>query len=406
MQYNRYGSKLYRVVKTNGATTDSIYHDLAGTYRFDRVAPSRKKPSGWLSPTSFSLSTNSPNAICFDYFYARATAKSTGNRITVIGNEKYGVSVSNLSFDNGLASRAELKALQKLKDQHVNLSVAFAERAATAETVAQTATMLARAINRIRKFDVPGTLAALGADNFTGLTKKQRRILSSSLPNTEKASNLWLSLQYGWLPLLSDVYGSAEQLAQHDAAYPDRYRASVRGKAGSTQKNDFYKVGQFACSGGMRFNLMRSNDNEMSAYVRLDFKVGNPVLAEASQVGFTNPVSVAWELVPFSFVADWFYPIGNYINALDATLGWDFMGGSLTKRIEQKTRNYPQNDAGYNGNYYNGTVMSGYGTYYRKSVTRSVYSAPPIPDLIRPKVPDFGGRRASNAIALLKQAFR
>lgn len=33
--------------------------------------------------------------------------------------------------------------------------------------------------------------------------------------------------------------------------------------------------------------------------------------------GWSNPAAVLWEATPFSFVADWFYPIGDYLQALD-----------------------------------------------------------------------------------------
>lgn len=33
--------------------------------------------------------------------------------------------------------------------------------------------------------------------------------------------------------------------------------------------------------------------------------------------GFNSPASVLWEATPFSFVGDWFFPIGDYLKALD-----------------------------------------------------------------------------------------
>jgi len=35
----------------------------------------------------------------------------------------------------------------------------------------------------------------------------------------------------------------------------------------------------------------------------------------------TNPALVAWELVPFSFVADWFVPIGSWLTAIAPLIG-------------------------------------------------------------------------------------
>jgi hypothetical protein len=35
-------------------------------------------------------------------------------------------------------------------------------------------------------------------------------------------------------------------------------------------------------------------------------------------LGLTDPLSVAWELIPYSFVVDWFVPIGTYLDNLNA----------------------------------------------------------------------------------------
>jgi hypothetical protein len=49
----------------------------------------------------------------------------------------------------------------------------------------------------------------------------------------------------------------------------------------------------------------------MKAY----FKFNPEVTDLLAQTGFTNPANVIWELVPFSFVVDWFIRIGDYLNA-------------------------------------------------------------------------------------------
>jgi hypothetical protein len=47
-------------------------------------------------------------------------------------------------------------------------------------------------------------------------------------------------------------------------------------------------------------------------------------------LGLTNPLAIAWELVPFSFVLDWLVPVGTWLQSLDATLGVKFVGGCRT----------------------------------------------------------------------------
>lgn len=55
-----------------------------------------------------------------------------------------------------------------------------------------------------------------------------------------------------------------------------------------------------------------------------------PVSSLASEVGrklygFDNPAGVLWEATPYSFVADWFFPVGSYLNALNMSAFADSM---------------------------------------------------------------------------------
>lgn len=45
-----------------------------------------------------------------------------------------------------------------------------------------------------------------------------------------------------------------------------------------------------------------------------------------------NPLEVAWETVPFSFVADWVINIGDTLKALDALKGVEALTGTLTRK--------------------------------------------------------------------------
>lgn len=46
------------------------------------------------------------------------------------------------------------------------------------------------------------------------------------------------------------------------------------------------------------------------------YRIDNPVTAAASAYQLDDPLSLAWELVPLSFVVDWFVPIGEYLSSI------------------------------------------------------------------------------------------
>jgi len=52
---------------------------------------------------------------------------------------------------------------------------------------------------------------------------------------------------------------------------------------------------------------------------------------KASQLGFVNPVSVAWQLVPFSFVVDWFVNVGQFIGSYTDFVGVEQSNPCVTR---------------------------------------------------------------------------
>lgn len=145
------------------------------------------------------------------------------------------------------------------------------------------------ALRRIKKYDDP-----LWIDNVP-LKRRNRAIREYDRDISES----WLELQYGWLPLLGDMKESAEFLAhQSSIGFQHRVTASVRqrweGTLPSSSPNDF----RFAKS-----------KRELSARIICKLREADVVTLS----GLTDPLSIAWELTPWSFVADWVIPIGTYL---------------------------------------------------------------------------------------------
>lgn len=290
------------------------------------------------------------------------------------------------------------KARAKVKDQDVNLAVAFGERAATAAGVTDVVTTLTKTVRALRRRDYERAMRELG------LRKRNRR----GLPN--EPSNAWLALQYGWLPLLSDVYGSCEALEKADENR-DRYRCTV--KAGYSDKEAVSRL----FTEGVGTCYVEVNKQVTTAYkgmTRLDYVLRNPLLATMSQVGVTNPLEVAWELVPFSFVADWFVPVGKYLSDLDATIGWEFLGGSTSTKVEQSYNPVVRRvHVGSNEQWGITTKNSTYaycngGKGRAMRFNRIAYGPLDEPTASLPRISGdpLNGKRLMSAIALLQQAFR
>lgn len=300
------------------------------------------------------------------------------------------------SFPTGFTTNLENKALGKLKDRGMNLSVAFAERKETISMVTNTVQTLVKGFRAARRGDWRGIQKILGC---RGLRSKP----------SKTAANLWLQYQYGWKPLYSDVYDGVSMLLDNDLERPKRYMVTVKASAESSSLYKEYRPVSLGLS-EVR-DILHVRDTTFKAWIRLDYYLQNGQLATASQLGITNPLEVAWEVVPFSFVADWFLPVGAALSALDATTGWSFRGGSLsTKRIVEARIEKPGYHV-WNSTtvpYHSGTtyVTGIYGnrtTYHNMSFARTVYGSSPSANLPRFSENPFSTTRLLSATSLFRQ---
>jgi len=226
------------------------------------------------------------------------------------------------SLDNSVITGLRLK----MKDQHVNLVQMYAERKQTADLFADTALKLTRAISAVRKGDIVGAAKAVGISaSRRGFSSVSRNIRNATGNEKEKQiSRAWLALQYGWKPLLDDCYGAAEQIAQantrNQQTRVSRTKSITENLSTSNHFNESL-VGYWS-----------SYETAQTVEIKyvLHYSVPGTIDHLLSQIGVTNPAMIAWELMPWSFVIDWFLPVGNFINQLDATAGLQFVSGSKT----------------------------------------------------------------------------
>lgn len=131
--------------------------------------------------------------------------------------------------------------------------------------------------------------------------------------------------------------------------------------------------------------------------------VSDPSVVTAGELGLTNPALVAWELVPYSFVVDWFLPIGDWLQAQTSLLGLSFSDLSITTTITKRAQFVDTID--FNDTprrTYSGTP--GYAKLYHKTKNRCVGCLLSKPQL-RFQNP-LSTNHAITALTLLNQRFK
>jgi hypothetical protein len=288
------------------------------------------------------------------------------------------------AFPNSVTNRAEQAALLKLKNQDLNLGQFIAEWKQTSRLLANSASRIAAQVRHYRKKNPKAWHDVTLWQNGNCIRSNWHKIPSS-----------WLELQYGWTPLMSDIYAAALHLAR-----PDRLPL-IHVKGYAEDGSDFTTALQSSfhagSSGKYKFDVSHK------AWVSMYYRLSNAQLAEFSSLGLINPVEIVWELLPYSFVVDWFLPVGNWLSSLTADAGFTFQGGSLSKMTEVKASGtkdviwltHPTAKA-------SGSVPVVGGKAF--NFARSCYSSSPVPGLYF-KNP-LSATHIANAMALLALAFR
>jgi hypothetical protein len=247
--------------------------------------------------------------------------------------------------------------------------------------IAESAVRLNIGMRYLRKGNVSGAMAAW----TRGTSTKDRRYHPNvPKPNARDLANLQLELSYGWLPLMSDAYEGAGYLAHHmQTASKTSYRATYKRRL--TNDTNFINFSGVSAKTSDSFVF-----GQIIARMSEDWSFSTTQLA-----GLDDPLGMAWERLPWSFVADWFIPISNYLQAR-----------AFAKRVTGTfitTTGYRRRYAGLTTSGPFVIIDPGY-SYRGLSMSRSISSSLSVPI---PKLKPFSSvpswRRAANAVSLLIQ---
>jgi len=318
----------------------------------------------------------------------------------------------SVSYDESVAELTEQAVAQAtaglfedVSEGDFNASVSAAEMPKTLRLVASTATRLGGAFRSLRRFDVPGAFRSLGAGSgphYRSLVRRSNTARKQALRSGDVAkaglqfaAGSWLEVKYGWKPLLMEVHSGSEALGRHFAkANSSDLRSYGSGKAKTSAvlaPNSNYKV-------------VVNGERKVSVRYAVYSRVVSPGLRTAAGLGLTNPASVAWELLPFSFVVDWFLPVGNFIDSLSATAGTKFSSGAMMVKVEEGF------DSSISSAYYGGQWYGTNWTYESsdKSFERTVLTSYPArTNILKAKkmTKALNTNKVVTSLALLVSAF-
>lgn len=221
-----------------------------------------------------------------------------------------------------------LAKLIKARKQGFNAGVFIAELPQAMNMFASTAMRLTRMHAALRHGNPLAAWEALGfsSKSVDGILARARRGRSEKNFRREVANNASsyaLEMAFGWAPLLGDVFAATEKLATVLHGVP---RTSVK----ASMEAEPQVVSGVRGDGGSYVVV-----TTLSVRGGFTFRVSNEWVALAADIGFTNPMSILWETIPFSFAFDWLVDVGSWLHRFSATHGLEFVDGYASRKGKQ-----------------------------------------------------------------------
>lgn len=141
-----------------------------------------------------------------------------------------------------------------------------------------------------------------------------------------RASNAWLVKKYGWDPLIGDL----KKFSHLVYNMSEHYQRYLDGDQVWTKVNESRFLGELEDEVRTSSSTTESLETRRTSHhARLTFEYRVKPAAQTGYVlsyanycarrfglGLDSVAAASWELMPYSFVADWFIPVGSKLNGL------------------------------------------------------------------------------------------
>lgn len=277
--------------------------------------------------------------------------------------------------------QAQSRLANAVRGHSFNLAVNVAQSRQLVDMVVSNLGKLGRSILALKRGDFATAARQLGA------RPRASRLVPSDV------SGRWLELQYGWLPALSDTFEAAKA---YEELTKDNRKTTIRASAKDSEV--FNTV-----VGGIAASEMRQIRRVIYTYELSE------QLSTQRSLGLADPLSVIWEIIPYSFVVDWFIPIGTYLDTLSIlpTLQGRWMKTIVREHLAFESLKWTQDMPAFIG----GIGLCTKVEYLGSDVGRALYVQRLVGSGSLPvALPNFNanglhGTRIWNAIALAAQRF-
>lgn len=317
-------TKVVPVLRTNFAA-ESSHTRANGVFKLFKIPGIQVPEFNWLMPTVYKRSEISikvhPGTALFAgessvySFHESVVGYAQSADIRMIPNLTK-VWNNSGTADYNLRMLARSRAIAKVRQNEIELSVTLAESKKTISHLAQTAKQLFDVYRAMKRGDFKTVWRLIGTPDLRDNKKSMRKKFYS----LKDPAGRWLEFQYAWRPLLNDVNGAI-------ALALTEKRANVSFRVTGSATSDW--THSVSAKPGDRDWFTHNAAGKKVCKTVLHYAVTDPALVFLGQSG-VNPLLAIWEIVPWSFVVDWFLGIGDALEAMDVSIGKEFISGTDT----------------------------------------------------------------------------
>lgn len=165
-------------------------------------------------------------------------------------------------------------------------------------------------------------------ENTSTRSKTVKRVSTIRREGTFSPTSAWLEYWMGWAPLHGDI---AHAIKTIGAAEPQSMHFSVGVKLDESPEI-LLRLNQ--TSGETRWDTTITSIKSGSYSAYGGYRIVNHNAFVLNQLGLINPALTVWQLVPFSFIVDWFANIGTVIGSLTDFAGIEFVNTGYAMKGE------------------------------------------------------------------------
>lgn len=241
------------------------------------------------------------------------------------------------SLANKATEVAIKKYFQSIKRVNSQVLVEYAERKKSANMILKTVATVGNVCHELYRLNFSGVLTLLGIKEPRGgnaRRKSQKKWLAkakkerakfrrknglpkgSSLPDIRTMSRassglqaiagFHMSIRYGWMPLVYGLDGAMKALSSK----PPQPTIRAFGKRRETSSINLDDP-----------QIFQTGNSKHAVTISITgiYSLKNSVAEYAHRIGLDAVAPSIYEVIPYSWMLDWVYPVGTYLNNLDAT---------------------------------------------------------------------------------------